>query len=489
VDAVSDHATASGVEPAAARTNRALVLGAFSVLGAGLLWSRLVGLNQSLWHDEIYTVVHYVRPGPREIFGDYVPNDHMLFNVLTWATSSALGHSEVVYRLWSVLPFLAGVLLVARWLQRLEGLIAAGIYALLVTESPLLLDWSRQARGYGLAFFAMSLLTVAACQALETGARAQLLLVCAAGVIGTWDLPVFGLAFASVSLVLLSQKPLRTHLLPWLSVSVVAVGLWYAPVAGQIASSSHQEYGYRLPWHGLFTNPFAELLAPSLIPNGSIGHRGLVAAIVFGPLLVIGLRSFLRASRTMVAALVSGVLGTYVVLWLARLYVETRFLSYLLVPILVLIAVGASRLVRALPASRPLVRLAGTALIAGGVVWLGAVFVTSGLLATRYPFEAYKGAAAAVEKLPPNAVVVANLPHPDDLRYYLDRPIVTLPAGRLEHAVCRPTRTGLIYVEQPFRTPHIDLSCLRRVGATRERLVQYTRGDRIDVWFVAARNR
>jgi hypothetical protein len=496
---MGEHATTSNVTPGseAARQRdmagrgrsvhgmraRAFVIAAFSVLGLGLAWSRLVGLDQSMWHDEIYTVVHYVRPGPRAIFGDYVPNDHMLYELLTWATSSVLGQTEVVYRLWSVVPFIAGVILVGRWLKRLDGLLAAGLYVLLATASPLLIDWSRQARGYGLAFFAMSLLTIYACQIVEDCTRSALLLYSAAGVIGSWDLPIFGVTFAAVSLVLLAQKPLRRRALPWLCGSLAAVLLWYLPVVGELLSSSRQEYGRQLSWPDVLYGPFTQLLAPSVIPNGDVRYRGLAAVLVFVPALVIGIRVVSRRSRAAAGTMISGVVGTYLVLWVGRFFVEDRFVSYLLVPLFVLVGVGVAGLVRALGRRRSHVRIFGTALLVLGAGWICATLLSNGLLATRYPLEAYKNAAAAIDARLPGATVVANLPHPDDLRYYLRRPIVTVPATRLEAVVCRTPPHGLIYVEQPFRTPPIDLACLRRAGATHQRFVQYTRGDRIDVWF------
>ena len=47
----------------------------------------------------------------------------------------------------------------------------SGTFLLLATASPLLLDISRMARGYGLAFLAMSVLVVAALEAESTGRR------------------------------------------------------------------------------------------------------------------------------------------------------------------------------------------------------------------------------------------------------------------------------------------------------------------------------
>ena len=90
------------------RLPRPLALAAIGCALLLLAWALLAALDQSLWHDEAFSVLTYTSHGPGEIlFGDYVPNDHVLFNLLAWLTTGVLGQSEVAYRLWSVLPALA----------------------------------------------------------------------------------------------------------------------------------------------------------------------------------------------------------------------------------------------------------------------------------------------------------------------------------------------------------------------------------------------
>ena len=128
-----------------AKTHRLeiLVLAGYSVLGAVLIWSRFADLGQSYWHDEIVTVAHFVRAGPREIlFGTYLSNNHELFSLLAWATSWAIGYSEIVSRLWSVIPFISGVPLVTGWLHARMGAPTALLYLFFAMLSPQLRRWS-----------------------------------------------------------------------------------------------------------------------------------------------------------------------------------------------------------------------------------------------------------------------------------------------------------------------------------------------------------
>lgn len=61
-----------------------------------ILWAFLTGLNLSFWHDEAWTIINYVEPGPAAIFaGEYVPNNHMLFSLLAWLTTTLeRGHRD-----------------------------------------------------------------------------------------------------------------------------------------------------------------------------------------------------------------------------------------------------------------------------------------------------------------------------------------------------------------------------------------------------------
>ena len=118
---------------------------AYAVLGTVLCWSRLVGLTHGYWCDEILTVSDYVDAGPRAILaGPYIPNNHELFSMLGWVTTSLGADSEAALRLWSVLPFLLGVALVTTWLHRRVGALSGMLFLFLATASPLLLDISRR---------------------------------------------------------------------------------------------------------------------------------------------------------------------------------------------------------------------------------------------------------------------------------------------------------------------------------------------------------
>ena len=92
------------------------VVAAYAALGLVLVATRLIGLDRGYWHDEIVTMRDVVMAGPKEIFAGERLN-HQLFSVLAWATISVGGESEYLTRLWSVVPFVVGAVVVTGWLH------------------------------------------------------------------------------------------------------------------------------------------------------------------------------------------------------------------------------------------------------------------------------------------------------------------------------------------------------------------------------------
>ena len=224
---------------------RAAYVAAYAVVGAALVWSRLFELGHSFWTDEIFMVEHYVRGGPREILAG-ADLSHELMAILAWATSSLVGESETAMRLLSAVPFVAGVVIVTAWLHRRLGPLSGVLFLFLATVSPLLLDITRQARGYGLAFFAMAILVVSALEARRRPGTLPVVAACAAGVAGTWTLPQFGIAFVAMLGVLVLQAGARRAAAVGLVASLVAILAWYAPHLGEVRSASQVEDGVRI---------------------------------------------------------------------------------------------------------------------------------------------------------------------------------------------------------------------------------------------------
>ena len=459
---------------------RIATVAAYSALGFALVASRTVGLDESFWTDEIIAVEDFVRAGPSEILAGS-DLSHELFGLLAWLTGTMFGESEAGYRLWSVVPFLAGVAVVTSWLHVRAGALAGIVFVFLATVSPLLLDITRQARGYGLAFLAMGVLVVAALEAAATGRNAAILAVCAAGVAGTTTLPQFGIAFSATGAALMLVPALRRRAIVALALALVAIGAWYAPHLGEVGSASQIEDGLRIDTLWVWTAPIDQVLLPALI---WIDGTALVAGLVWLPLVLLAVAvmaaSPLLRSRTTTAILLAGPLATIVVLWIARAYVIPRYLSYLLVPLFVLLATGLAALLRRRS------RLGLVPTVAGLVVAAILVIRFVGLApdVMRFPREANRDAAEVIVATePPRLTVFAHMRNPRNLEHYLGRPVARLEPGSIDSAVCTH-RTRVAYVLQPFAIPPAAVSCLTRAGVVHHRFEQYARGDEMNVWIV-----
>ena len=462
---------------------RALVVAAYALLGAALLLSRLVGLGKSYWFDELYFVDYFVRNGgPHEILaGDHL--SHELYGLLDWMTAAALGESEIAFRLWSAVPFVVGVAVVTVWLHRRLDPLAGLLFLFLATVSPLLLDVSRQARGYGLAFFAMAALIVAALEANRTGRKWAVVAMCAAGIVGTWTLPQFGLAFVAILVVLLIDHRLRRPVAVGLFVSVAAIVAWYAPHVRQVRAASQVDTGaIQISTAWLVTAPIDQILLPGLI---WIEGRNLVASAAWLPFvllaaLVIASSPLLR-ERDSAFLLCSGPVVTIGALWITNAYVAPRYLSFLLVPLFILVASGASTILAQIPARRAIVRTAVCLIVIGALVFHFASLAPD---VVRLPREANRDAAEIIEKrAPPATPLFGTLKHPNSIEFYLERPIRVLHWSEVVPRVCNSDRP-LVYVMQPWAVTLVDVPCLERPGVEHYRYEQYARGDEMNVWFV-----
>lgn len=466
---------------------RALARGAYVVLGSLLVWSRLYGLdNTGFCCDEIATVTNYVRPGPSTILtGAYAPNNHELYSLLAWATSTLFGESEVALRLGAAIPFVAGVAVVTVWLHRRVGVLSAVLFLLFATASPLLLDLSRQARGYGLAFLAMSVLTVVALEADRMRPTVSAPIFFGAGLVGTFTLPHFAVAFAAIAAVLASRPRLRRWYVVGSALSAVAIAAWYAPHVDDIASSSSQDYGAPIPTAWLLTAPFDQILRPAFTSLDETLVRPSIATLVGAVVLALAAGSSpLLRDRRRSLVLVPGTVVTVLVFWATGTHVVPRFWSYLLVPLLLVLATGCAEILGRLTSEPARWR---TIVVVGLLTFVG---VWSLPELASVPFsrrDSLREVAASIrQNAVPGTPVYAYMPYSDDLEFHLGRHVVRVDEPDGTAIACRAGRAAVLVSQPWFRPAVVVPSCAAGRGARHYRFDQYARGDATDVWFIDA---
>jgi hypothetical protein len=463
------------------RESRAAVWAAYVVLGAALLWSRLYSLGHSFWTDEILMVERFVRPGLREILTGQGLT-HQLMAILCWIAANTVGESELVFRLFSAVPFVAGVVLVTAWLHVRLGALSGLLYLFLATASPLLLDITRQARGYGLAFLATSVMVVAAVEALRTGSLWAVLIMWIGGLTAAWTLPQAGIAVLATAAVLTLDRRTRVAAAAGLAIVLVAIGAWYVPHRDAVEAISRYPDGVQIGFPWVVTAPIDQVVLPGLL---WIDGTALLAGAIWLPLVVlvgiVGARSpFLRDWRIGLC-LLAGPVATALVLWIAGSHVIPRYLSYLLAPLFIVLATGAAATLREVGSRKAIV---------GPVVCLVAI----GLLAVRFvtlapdvvglPREALRDTASVIDEGPPGTPVLAYMRNATTtLGFYLERPIEQLDEDNAAARICAQRRP-VFYVEQLDVLDPVTIPCLGRPSAQLTVLRQYTRGDEIRVWLV-----
>jgi hypothetical protein len=422
----------------------------------------------------------FVRLGLREIVTG--PGlSHQLMAILCWAAANVVGESEIVFRLFSAVPFVAAVVLVTGWLHVRVGALAGILYLFLATVSPLLLDITRQARGYGLAYFAMSIVVVAGIEAVRTGRLWAVAVMWLAGLVGVWTLPQVGIAVLATAVVLLFDRRTRVPAAIGIGLSFTAIAAWYIPHRGAVEAIARYPDGLQIGFPWVVTAPIDQVLLPGLL---WIDGTALVAGVIWLPLVVlaaiIGAASpFLREWRTALV-LLAGPAATVVVLWIQEAYVIPRYLSYLLAPLFVVLATGAASVLAEARRRRAVVR---PAICVTAIGLLAARFVVLAPDVVGLPREANRDAAAVIDRGPPGTPVLGYLRKPENVVFYLGRPVEDLMPGDVAERVCG-ARRPVFYVEQLYAKEPVSVPCLSRPGVRHNRFRQYARGGETNVWLV-----
>ncbi len=476
---------------------------AFGAIACLLILSRLSGLDQSLQHDEVVTVVNYVKPGPQGFWGGgYGANNHLLFSLASWLTTSATGLDEVALRAWAVLPGIVAVAVLTWWSWQRMGRWVAVLVAFLATTSPLFLELHKQARGYGLMALAAVLLLIAADRVLVSPHRSwrHWTALGAASVLGIGSHLAFAVGFLAQSATLATRRRLGMGVvLTTVCVGLISAAL-YAPLLDQMPSNLAQtaaearaKGGPPLEWHAPLTGP-ATLLAPSVEVLGlGIRYRGCQAGCYSGIAFVLLIPALFcwvagivalwsQGRRELLLVLAAPAVLSFLVLTVQHEYVGARFVSYTLPSTLIVAAVGIVAVVRRLSAYR----------YARPVVWGGAGLIAALMLFqfgrltlwwNARPFEDLRTVAALVDR-EGEGPILTNSSRPTGLFYYVRRDRVKVLSPTSIEVVTCSAPAPYTFVHHPFQSAPLDLSCLERRRARTIRVHQRDRGKFLDVYLV-----
>jgi MYXO-CTERM domain-containing protein len=464
-----------------------LAVGLLALLGFVLVWTRLIHISESLWHDEAMAVLNH--NGLTAALGG-----HVLYSQLSWATTSLLGESEAMHRFWSVVPGIAAVGFGTWWVWRRVSAVAAVGFAALAVAAPLHLYYVPQARGYGLALLAATLMLIAADRLTRAYSTRMLLGFLGAGLIGIWTLIIFAFSFVGQILSLLRWPRLRRPAIAVLAVaaivSLLLQGRYSASWIGgePISLSDALLLDRTLDW---IVVPIATLLSPGAA-DPVTSTWGSVAALALIVLAIIAL--WRRRDGGLALILVLPVLFYNVAFSIAGFNTSPRHQLHLLPHVLVLVAIAIAEIGYMIARVRILKPVA----ITGGVI---AVLALSNATfneqqARSVPFENFKEVANVARGAGLNPVVTDSV-RPEGLRYYLGDDLIELPSEQMDSMLCG--HQPLIYIRHRYRneSPPAGFDCLMSRDSVRVSVIQSgartqalsphverDRGQSIDVWVV-----
>lgn len=262
---------------AVAPTTNWMFLAAGAVLGLALL-VRLPAMLQSLWYDEMYTLIHYVLGSWGNIVGGaYSPNNHVLYTLLAKLMTLAVGDNAFDLALAIRLPsLLAGACaaVALAWPLRKERPGLALLIALLAALHPWLVSLSAWARGYAL----LLLLAIVATHLLPKSARAVHWPYVIALVAALYTQPIALAVVIGHAAYMLVDR--RTMLLTWVRSAAVA-GLITGGLYAAFLATGAREYWSRPDAASM---PYARFLH-ELLPHAHAGMYVGGLAIQIPPLL------------------------------------------------------------------------------------------------------------------------------------------------------------------------------------------------------------
>jgi hypothetical protein len=468
---------------------------AYGVLAFEFVWTRLIDMQISFWDDEAHAVVQYIDPGLAGVYSTahYTPNNHLLFDLLSWITVSVLGHNEATYRLWSVVPAILAAAALVWWtrrrLGRVAGLIAAGI----LLTSPLLLQWTIQARGYGLAQLGITLVVLGACEIEEHGPGRWPLAFLALGAFVTPATHTTALVPVGLTLAwLMRRRDLRRPVLKASLIAGVALWLVTTPILPTMirVDATYRKYGKPIPLAGPITGPMnlgaynGELMLTGTatrscntmcFSSGQLAEWG-------GPLFLAALAAIVELwglrRRGILGALLIPLAGSFALFAVGSVWAADRFVLVLFPAYTMLAAVGAASIVHALDRG---VVLRGALAVAGALLLgQGALRIYHFNQRFEPPSQDYKAVGVAYRAS--GVPVIFSDGRPSDsfgLQWYIGRRLVYLSPAALQDQLCN--RTGALAFIQHYRpiTP-TEAACLAR----RHAAVEDFRGGVLRLWLV-----
>ena len=406
--------------------------------GAGM---RLMYLNGPMDYDEAYTFLNFARRPWYEAIADYnSTNNHPLNTFLMHWAYRLGGQTDWVLRLPVLLAGVALIPLAGVWASGRCGPHAALLCMALVASSPMLIDYSVNARGY--MFLAAAAILLETClERVDADRPYRILAWCGAWlamVLGLWAMPIMVYPLAGcLGWFVLSPLPDRNRFRERISAVLVFAALGLLTVASLYAPA----YVFR----GLvaFQNPFVHPLAFSdWIRESPAAWRsaferwcaGLLPLPCCCALLIAGLAALAR--RPALAWRIGCMFGaTLVLMALHRVAPPTRLFLFLAPWFYLVVALGIEFLIGKLPHAGRWDVWVSLVVTVAGIVYAAAKYPVIGEPSFRDSLVSVRDAVGRIQleaeaSRGKGAVLMAPLPCDVPALYYFAQRGMSVPINR-----------------------------------------------------------
>lgn len=321
------------------------------IVALGILL-RVPLLSTSLWYDEIVAFAGYSLHGPGPIVGNYYSQaNHILSQLLIWASSSIVGADEFGLRLPALVAGIVATVGVWGAVREIDGERPALFAAAAMAAMPIHVLADTDARGYAIVIAFAALALWSAARARRTGSPMAWAALSLWVALAAWAHLVAVVFAVGLGATWTAEALLRRDRRPLAGVAALAAGaaatvLLYAPVLPDILARRSQFGGSNAG--------VPSLLGPETW-HALIGLGGAWvwwAALPGGALALLGAFDLLprRPARTWAVAALAGFPLTYLLAGLAGSWLYARFLLFVVPGVAILIAAGCERLSRRRPA-------------------------------------------------------------------------------------------------------------------------------------------
>jgi hypothetical protein len=129
-----------------------------AVLAIAVFIAYMIGAGRGYGYDASVTIAEFIRGGnPFHAFTNaYALNNHVAFSILDSIVWRFGGRNEVAQRVLPVLAVAFCIYVVSAWTSRRRGPVAGIVSGLVIAATPLVVEQSRDVRGYSLAMLCMT---------------------------------------------------------------------------------------------------------------------------------------------------------------------------------------------------------------------------------------------------------------------------------------------------------------------------------------------